>query len=115
MDDMLTLTEIAERTGTSKVTARRYLDAGKFPDAQREDGRGDGRWLVPWSNVVASGLARKKGAMAAGAGAGRADDAIARTLEAQARTIEAQARTIQHLSGLVERLLDSAAENNGGT
>jgi len=115
MDDMLTLTEIAERTGTSKVTARRYLDAGKFPEARREDGRGDGRWLVPWRNVVASGLARKKGATAESPGAGRADDAIARTLEAQARTIEAQARTIQQLLGMVERLGDPGAENNRGT
>jgi len=122
MDDMLTLTEIAERTGTSKVTARRYLDAGKFPDASREDGRGDGRWLVPWSNVLTSGLARKKTGAAQGPEGDRADDPLIRTVEAQARTIETQARlietqarTIEHLLGRVERLIVAASETNRGT
>ena len=120
MDEMLTLVEVAERTGTSKVTARRYLDAGKFPDAIREDGRGDGRWLVPWDNVAASGLARKKGA---DLGPGRREgDPVMRTLEAQARTIEAQARTIEaqaqaiwQLTERAERPVRAEAETNDGT
>jgi hypothetical protein len=122
MDDMLTLVEVAERTGTSKVTARRYLDAGKFPGAVRENGRGDGRWLVPWSDVLGSGLARKKTGAAQGPEGDRTDDPLIRTLEAQARTIEAQARliesqaqTIERLSGRVERLLNAEPETNRGT
>jgi hypothetical protein len=35
VSDYLTLVEVAKRTGTSKVTARRYLDAGRFPDAKQ--------------------------------------------------------------------------------
>jgi hypothetical protein len=56
----LTPVEVAARTGTSKVTARRNLDSSRFTNAIREDGRSNGRWLDPWSDVLAPGLARKK-------------------------------------------------------
>jgi len=122
MDEMLTLVEVAKRTGTSKVTARRYLDAGKFPDARREDGRGDGRWLVPWDNVAASGLARKKGGADSGPEGRREVEPVLRTLEAQARTIEAQARTIEaqaqaigQLTERVKRLINAEPATNDGT
>ena len=99
--DQLTLVEVAERTGTSKVTARRYLDANRFPNAIREDGRADGRWLVPWSDVVASGLARKK---LLGSPAPDGPDGTAWMAEAigsMARTIEAQSEVIKHLTALL--------------
>lgn len=60
MTEYLTLAEVAARTGKSKVTVRRYLDAHRFPNAVREDGRRDGRWLVPWGDVVNSGLTRTR-------------------------------------------------------
>ncbi len=102
--DYLTLIETAERTGTSKVTARRYLDAGKFPNAKREDGRADGRWLIPWEDVVSSGLARKKAAGNFGDGAVGASETLQRSLEILSRTVEVQAQTIDRLTALVEQM-----------
>ena len=107
----MTLVETAERTGTSKVTARRYLDAGKFPHAKREDGRADGRWLVPWDDVVASGLARKKWTPPSGE-ASRLSDALERSIETLSRTVESQAETIGRLTALVAQLT-RGGDNNG--
>ena len=104
VSDYLTLVEVAKRTGTSKVTARRYLDAGRFPDAKRENGRADGRWLVPWEDVVASGLARKKLAGLLVAPEARTTDALERSLESLARTVEIQAQTIDRLTAIVGNL-----------
>ena len=104
MNDYLTLVEVAQRTGTSKVTARRYLDAGRFPNAKREDGRADGRWLVPWEDAVTSGLARKKLACVLVPPEARAMDAIEHTLESLARTAELQAQTIERLTATIENL-----------
>ncbi len=104
VSDYLTLVEVAKRTGTSKVTARRYLDAGRFPDAKREDGRADGRWLISWEDVVASGLARKKLAGLLVAPEVRSTDALERSLESLARTVEIQAQTIDRLTAMVESL-----------
>ena len=104
VSDYLTLVEVAKRTDTSKVTARRYLDAGRFPDAKREDGRADGRWLVPWEDVVASGLARKKLASLLVIPEARTTDALERSLESLARTVEIQAQTIDRLTAMVKSL-----------
>jgi hypothetical protein len=104
VSDYLTLIEVAKRTGTSKVTARRYLDAGRFPDAKREDGRADGRWLVPWKDVVTSGLARKKLAGLLVEPEARTTEALERSLESLARTVEIQAQTIDRLTTLVGNL-----------
>jgi len=104
VSDYLTLVEVAKRTGTSKVTARRYLDAGRFPDAKREDGRADGRWLVPWEDVIASGLARKKLAGLLVVPETRTTEALERSLESLAHTVEIQAQTIDRLSAMVGNL-----------
>lgn len=100
----MTLVEVAERTGTSKVTARRYLDARRFPQAKREDGRADGRWLIPWDDVVSSGLARKKLADSAVSAERRANETLERSIEVLSRTVEAQAQTIGKLTALVAHL-----------
>lgn len=107
----MTLVEAAERTGTSKVTARRYLDAGKFPNAKREDGRADGRWLVPWGDVVASGLARKKLAPTLEELQSRPTDALERSIETLSRTVESQAQTIDRLTALIAQLTQDSGSH----
>lgn len=53
-----TLVEAAAVTGLSRVTIRRYLDAGKFPNARRDTStaRRPAPWLVPRSDLRALGL-----------------------------------------------------------
>lgn len=53
-----TLTEAAEVTGRSRVTIRRYLDAGKFPNAWRDEASGEtpAPWRVPLGDLVAAGM-----------------------------------------------------------
>lgn len=97
----LTLREVAERTGTSKVTARRYLDSNRFPNAYQEDGRADGRWLVPWTDVLSSGLARKKLAASRWTERSDGDTSLDAVIERLSRTIDLQARSIDHLSALL--------------
>jgi hypothetical protein len=114
VNDYLTLVEVANRTGTSKVTARRYLDAGRFPNAKREDGRADGRWLVPWEDAVASGLARKK--LIGHFVSPEVSTPVAEhTLESLAHTAELQARTIDRLTVLVEELSHSVGGGSNGS
>lgn len=48
-----TLSEAAERTGTSRSTVRRYREAGKFPNAYKDSDR---QWRVPVEDLLASGL-----------------------------------------------------------
>jgi hypothetical protein len=54
-----TLTEAAQVTGKSRVTMRRYLDGGKFPNAWQEqvEGNTPPPWRVPLGDLVAAGLA----------------------------------------------------------
>lgn len=115
VSDYLTLVEVAKQTGTSKVTARRYLDAGRFPNAKREDGRADGRWLISWDDVVASGLARKKLANLLVAPDVRPHDAQERSLESLARTVEIQSQTIDRLTAMVENLSRSGGGASHGS
>jgi hypothetical protein len=53
-----TLTEAAAVTGRSRVTMRRHLDAGKFPNAWRDESSGEtpAPWRVPLGDLVAAGL-----------------------------------------------------------
>ena len=110
-DQYLTLVEIAERIGSSKVTVRRYLDAHRFPHARREVGRADGRWLVPWDDVVESGLARRVVNTERIAESSRNDQAI--LLESLVRTIESQAQTIERLTRALEELGHELGDSNG--
>jgi len=48
----LTVGEIAKRTGRSKRTVQRHLEAGKFPGAEMVDGI----WRIPLEEVLAAGL-----------------------------------------------------------
>ncbi|THJ64480.1 helix-turn-helix domain-containing protein [Arthrobacter echini] len=48
-----TLSEAAERTGTSRSTMRRYRETGKFPNAYKDTDR---QWRVPVEDLLASGL-----------------------------------------------------------
>jgi predicted site-specific integrase-resolvase len=115
VSDYLTLVEVAKRTGTSKVTARRYLDAGRFPSAKREDGRADGRWLIPWEDVVASGLARKKLAGLLVPSDTRTTEALERSLENLARTVEIQAQSVDRLTVIVENLSRNCGDDAHGS
>lgn len=48
----LTVGEIAKRTGKSKRTVQRHLEAGNFPGAEMVDGI----WRIPLEEVLAAGL-----------------------------------------------------------
>lgn len=48
-----TLSEAAERTGTSRSTMRRYRETGKFPNAYKDTDR---QWRVPVEDLLANGL-----------------------------------------------------------
>lgn len=53
-----TLTEAAEVTGKGRATIRRYLDAGRFPNAFQEDTADPfPAWRIPSSDLIAAGLA----------------------------------------------------------
>lgn len=48
----LTIGQIAKRTGRSKRTVQRYLEAGKFPGAEMVEGI----WRIPLEDVLSAGL-----------------------------------------------------------
>ncbi|MGA9223605.1 MAG: helix-turn-helix domain-containing protein [Pseudomonas graminis] len=48
-----TLTEAVQRTGSSRSTLRRYLDAGKFPNAYKDSSKA---WRFPLEDLLAAGL-----------------------------------------------------------
>ena len=48
-----TLTEAVARTGVSRSTLRRYLDAGKFPSAYKDSSNA---WRFPLEDLLAAGL-----------------------------------------------------------
>lgn len=107
--EFLTLTEVAERMGVAKMTARRYLDAGKFPNAVRQDGRKDGRWLVPMGDVLNSGIGRRYRHSplpehADADGTSETSDDLAALVE----TVRSQARTIEQLTAIVAQLTKEA-------
>lgn len=55
----LTLSEAAAASGASRVTLRRRLDAGSFPNAFRSDTDGKGRkdtWRIPVGDLIAAGF-----------------------------------------------------------
>ena len=90
----LTIAEAARRIGVSKVTVRRALDAGRFPNAIREEHRGDGRWLIPWRDIEQSGLIRASALVARPEPTRQPLELV---VEMQARTIERQAEVIETL------------------
>lgn len=52
-----TLTEAAQVTGLSRVTIRRYLDAGRFPGAYQDGDVGPmAPWRIPTADLSAAGL-----------------------------------------------------------
>ena len=48
-----TLTEAVQRTGASRSTLRRYLDAGRFPNAYKDTSK---VWRFPLEDLLAAGL-----------------------------------------------------------
>lgn len=52
----LTLSEAAEASDRSRVTLRRYLDAGRFPNAQRDETDINRPWLIPISDLEDAGV-----------------------------------------------------------
>lgn len=48
-----TLTEAVQRTGASRSTLRRYLEAGKFPNAYKDTSKA---WRFPLEDLLAAGL-----------------------------------------------------------
>jgi hypothetical protein len=78
-EQAFTLTEAAQLTGRSRVTIRRYLDAGKFPNAWRGESAGAGAepWFVPAGDLLAAGLDLGGGATRSDTGASRSGAARA--------------------------------------
>ncbi len=55
----LSLSEAAQAASCARITIRRALDAGKFPQAKRGDGPkgpGSGGWLIPVDDLLAAGF-----------------------------------------------------------
>jgi len=55
----LSLSESAHAAGCARITIRRALDAGRFPQAKRADGPGgpgSGGWLIPVTDLLAAGF-----------------------------------------------------------
>ena len=52
----LTLLEAAAACGVHKNTVRRYLRAGRFPNARRKAAGSNAPWLVPAADLEAAGL-----------------------------------------------------------
>jgi excisionase family DNA binding protein len=103
--EYLTLTEVAERMGVAKMTVRRYLDAGRFPNAIRQDGRKDGLWLLPMGDVTNSGIGRRyRHSPAPENSAAVATGSSGEDLAGLVETVRSQARTIEQLTALVAQL-----------
>jgi len=114
-----TLTEAARVTGKSRVTMRRYLDAGRFPHAfqDTEAGTTPAPWRIPLGDLTAAGLevapadriaGRPKTTQAESGGESahyqqlREQLAVATALaDERARTIDALMAVIGDLSGLL--------------
>lgn len=103
----VTLVEAAALTRRSRVTMRRYLDRGRFPNARREPGRDDGRWQVPVEDLLAAGLEvgppSDRCEVVADTPAAPSDDGLAAVVAIQAQTISEQARVIQRMTAALER------------
>jgi hypothetical protein len=55
----LTLTAAAEACGVARITIRRRLDAGTFPNARQLEGprgQGGGTWVIPIDDLLGAGL-----------------------------------------------------------
>lgn len=52
----LTLSEAADVSDKSRATLRRYLDAGRFPNAKRDPHDINKQWLIPVEDLEASGV-----------------------------------------------------------
>ncbi len=122
------LTEAALVTGKSRVTIRRYLDRGQFPNAFRDDGGEPGPvpWRVPLSDLVAAGLTVSPVEMLAHSGEVRQGDteggrttlqvvreqlATATALAAEReRTIESLRAQVADLQGMLREAIDTVRQ-----
>lgn len=106
--ELLTLSQVAERMAVTKMTVRRYLDNGRFPNARRKDGRKDGLWLVPMDDVISSGLGQRYrhkplpqvDLSPTDVPNAAADGDVAALME----TVRSQARTIEQLTAIIAKL-----------
>ena len=98
-----TLSEAAEVTGKGRATIRRYLDAGRFPNAFQE-GTADPfpAWRIPSSDLIAAGLtidlARPATRPSAGRRATSTMMSTSEELAAANAVAEERARTIEALT-----------------
>ncbi len=117
----MTLTDLARRTGLARITIRRYLDAGRFPNAFQDHTsvHKPAPWRVPLSDVLLAGLTicepdtpppTKRPAAQAGASpeevALRIDLAVAEALA------EERLRMLHRIEDIVSTLADALADRD---
>lgn len=105
MEPSYTITEAVQVTGRSRPTLRRYLDAGRFPNAFRDPEAGEhGPWRIPAGDLRAAGFTIE---------ADTADDTTAPDHELRSQlavalaVAEERARTIEMLRAQLEQLQDT--------
>lgn len=114
-DTSFTLTEAARVTGKSRVTMRRYLDAGRFPRAFQdlEAGTTPAPWRVPLGDLTAAGLAvspadripeRPRTTQAETGGGSEHYQQLREQLAVATALADERARTIDVLMGVVDKL-----------
>jgi hypothetical protein len=116
VNDPVSLSELAAATGLSRITIRRYLDAGRFPRAFRDPDAGTpSPWRVPLSDVKAAGLiAVTQGLSQPQTRPGRDDrdpgaEMLRVELAAARRLADERLDRIRHLEALSLRLVEALA------
>lgn len=108
MEKTYTLSEAAEVTGKSRVTLRRYLDQGRFPNAYRDEKDPNSQpWHIPAADLRAAGLTPSTDP-AHGASLEGGPEAALRTELAVAQALaEERAHTIELLSAQLLQIQDT--------
>lgn len=108
MEPTYTLTEAAELTGKSRVTLRRYLDQGRFPNAFRDEADANSRpWRIPGDDLRAAGLTPSGDSLHPLSGEGGPDTALRTELAVAQALADERARTIELLSTQMSQLQDT--------
>lgn len=100
------LSEAAAACSRSRVTVRRYLDAGRFPNARRDESDPNRAWLVPLRDLRDAGL-RPSGDTGSSSEEGPAD-LVVRLAVAEALAAE-RAAEIARLEAVIAALTAHAA------
>jgi hypothetical protein len=119
VDDPASLSDVAAATGLSRMTIRRYLEAGRFPNAAKDpDGGTPAPWRIPLADLARAGLPIVNYDQSRDRDLGDTvtpdtDPADLRRDLAVAQSIAAERlRTIAYLESLTERLVAALAHED---